>query len=436
MLKMIVKNLWSHRKDNGWIFIELIIVSIILWVLLDVSAVYLYNDTMSLGYDNNQLCKIDLVSYTPADVKYNSDYDSLDLRKEHVDRIMRKLKAQKGVENVTYQFTSWNYINSESNMTYHYISGNQSIDSLVKQVDVVRFIPGNNFFETYGMESVAGSPSAEELSKMDYGYSDIIVTEDYARRFFGDENAVGKKLYFINSNNDTIWSPIKGVLKDVRHQQFRPVNSLAFRPQYDSKEPEVTMTVRLLPNVDVEEFVKMLESSEDDFSSGNYYVFDVCTYNDLIRKVGDEYEIFNRLVFVLMIFFMINVGLGIMGTFWLQTRNRTRDAGVMRSFGATRWNIRKMLLGEGVVLSTIAVAIGCFIYYHVALEFPFLSKAFAIRYDEGFNIIDYWVTNFGEHFMIISLLCYVVVVLTVSIGIYIPARKISNVNPIDALREE
>ena len=204
MLKMIVKNLWSHRKDNGWIFIELIIVSIILWVLLDVSAVYLYNDTMSLGYDNNQLCKIDLVSYTPADVKYNSDYDSLDSRKEHVDRIMRKLKAQKGVENVTYQFTSWNYINSESNMTYHYGLGNQSIDSLVKQVDVIRFIPGNNFFETYGMESVAGSPSAEELSKMDYGYSDIIVTEDYARRFFGDENAVGKKLYFINSNNDTI----------------------------------------------------------------------------------------------------------------------------------------------------------------------------------------------------------------------------------------
>jgi len=195
MLKMIVKNLWTHRKDNGWIFIELIIVSIILWVLLDVSAVYLYNDTMSLGYDNNQLCKIDLVSYTPADVKYNSDYDSLDSRKEHVDRIMRKLKAQKGVENVTYQFTSWNYINSESNMSYHYVSGNQSIDSLVKQVDVIRFIPGNNFFETYGMGSVVGSPSAEELSKMDYGYSDIIVTEDYARRFFGDENAVGKKFY-------------------------------------------------------------------------------------------------------------------------------------------------------------------------------------------------------------------------------------------------
>lgn len=196
------------------------------------------------------------------------------------------------------------------------------------------------------------------------------------------------------------------------------------------------MVVRLLPDVNVNEFVKGIEASGDYYNSGNYYVFDVSSYNDMIRQIGSEYAVFNKIILALTIFFLLNVVLGIVGTFWLQTRNRTRDAGVMRSFGATRWNIRKMLLGEGVVLSTIAVAIGCFIYYHIALEFPFLSKAFAIRYDEGFNIIDYWVTNFGEHFMIISLLCYVVVVLTVSIGIYIPARKISNVNPIDALRDE
>lgn len=436
MIKVIIKNLWSHRKDNRWIFVELIIVSIILWVLLDVSAVYVYNDTMPLGYQNNHLCRIDLVEYGSSEAQYNVEYDNADSRKEHVDRIVRKLKAQKGVENVTYMFTSWNFINSESNMTYDYDLGNQAVDTMVEQVDVIRFIPGNNFFETYGMEAVDGSPSVEELSKMDYGYSDIIVTEDYARRFFGDENAVGKKLYFVNWNNDTIWSPIKGVLKDVRHQQFRPVNSLVFRPQYDSKEPEVTMVVRLSPDVDMNEFVKSIEASDDYYTSGNYYVFDVSSYNDMIRQVGNEYEIFNRLTFVLTIFFMINVGLGIMGTFWLQTRNRTRDAGVMRSFGATRWDIRKMLLGEGAVLSTIAVAIGCVIYYHIALEFPFLSKAFSMRYDEGYNIIDYWVTNFTEHFIIISLLCYIVVVLTVSVGIYIPARKISNVNPIDALRDE
>ena len=429
MIKVIIKNLWSHRKDNGWIFVELIIVSIILWVLLDVSAVYVYNDTMPLGYQNNYLCRIDLAEYGSSEAQYNAKYDNADSRKEQVDRIVRKLKAQKGVENVTYMFTSWNFINSESNMTYDYDLGNQAVDTMVEQVDVIRFMPGNNFFETYGMEAVDGSPSVEELSKMDYGYSDIIVTEDYARRFFGDENAVGKKLYFVNWNNDTIWSPIKGVLKDVRHQQFRPVNSLVFRPQYDSKEPEVTMVVRLSPDVDVNEFVKSIEASDD-------YVFDVSSYNDMIRQVGNEYEIFNQLTFVLTIFFIINVGLGIMGTFWLQTRNRTRDAGVMRSFGATRWDIRKMLLGEGVVLSTIAVAIGCVIYYQIALEIPFLSKAFSMRYDEGYNIIDYWVTNFTEHFIIISLLCYVVVVLTVSVGIYIPARKISNVNPIDALRDE
>lgn len=439
MWKVIIKNLWNHRKENGWIFTELIIVSIILWVLLDITTIHLYNESMPLGYDNDQLCVVSLSSYESSDPHYRAEYDSIDSRKEHIDRIARKFKANKEVEGVTYQFTSWNYINSESNMTYSFESGNKAVDSLVEQVDVLRFHSGNNYFETYGMETVEGSPSPEELSKMDYAYNDIIITEDYARRFFGEGNHVGKKLFFVNSNNDTIWCPIKGVLKDVRHQRFRPSHSIVYRPQLQPNSGEladVTMVVRLSPSADVDKFVKKIETSNEIYSSGNYYLFDVKSYNSLIAICGNEYGVLNRVILALTIFFLLNVGLGIVGTFWLQTRNRTRDAGVMHSFGATRWNIRGMLLGEGFVLSTVAAMIGCLLYYQVALEVPFLSNEFAIRGGLGFNEFDCWFTRFGEHFAIISLLCYAVVVATVSFGIYLPARKISNVSPIDALRDE
>ena len=94
-----------------------------------------------------------------------------------------------------------------------------------------------------------------------------------------------------------------------------------------------------------------------------------------------------------------------------------------------------MLLGEGFVLSTLAVIIGCLLYLQIALHTTFLGTTLGMFYDEGINMIDNWVLHFGEHFAIISLLCYVVILVTVLIGIYLPARNISNVNPIDALRD-
>ena len=35
MFKLIWKNLWARRRKNGWLLAELILVSIISWVVLD-----------------------------------------------------------------------------------------------------------------------------------------------------------------------------------------------------------------------------------------------------------------------------------------------------------------------------------------------------------------------------------------------------------------
>ena len=64
MWKIIFQNLWNRRKKNGWIFTELIIVTIILWVLVDVSAVYLYNKSLPLGYDADRLCMVSFRTYS------------------------------------------------------------------------------------------------------------------------------------------------------------------------------------------------------------------------------------------------------------------------------------------------------------------------------------------------------------------------------------
>ena len=437
MWKVIFHNLWSRRKKIGWIFAELVIVTMVLWVLVDVSAVYLYNKSIPTGYDNDRLCQVVIRSYTKESPMYKDEYATEEAYKENMERILRKIKSYDGVENATYVFTSWQYLGSESCSTYTIKSGDESVDSLVRAIHMMRFHPNTNYFETYGIETTKDSPSPEELSKLNFAWNDAIITEDVAKRFFGKKSALGKKLFFLDWKKDTIWCPIRAVVKDVRHQSYRPCCALMFRPMttlegYDYCQ----VVVRLKKGVDMDEFVyRFDEFMNKELNIGNFYAQVVQSLNNIIRYGERQYRSMNNITLILTVFFLLNLSLGVVGAFWLQTRSRVEEMGVLRTFGATKWNIRKMLLGEGFVLSTIAVVMGCILYLQIALRTEFLGTKLGMMMDKA-NMVECWIMHFGEHFGVVSLLCYVVIVLTVLVGIYIPARSISNVNPIDALRDE
>ena len=436
MWKVIFHNLWSRRKKIGWIFTELAIVTMILWVLIDVSTVFLYNKSLPNGYDNDRLCQVDIRTYSEDDSMYNEEYGTEEACNENIERILRKVRNYEGVENATYIFTSWQYLGTSGVQAYTIKSGNEAVDSLIKPIHVMRFHLNTNYFETYGIETAEGSPSPEELSKLNFAWNDVVVTEDVVKRFFGKENAVGKKLFFIDWKKDTIWCPIKAVVKDVRHQSYRPNSALIFRPLL---KPELydycKLVVRVKAGVDMSDFLKGFdEFVNKELNVGNFYAQKVESLNEIIRLTEVSYVTLNDITLILIVFFLINLSLGVVGTFWLQTRDRVEEMGVLRTFGATKWNIRIMLLGEGFVLSTLAVFVGCMLYLQIALHTELVGTSLGMLYDIGTNLTDSWILHFGEHFMIVSLLCYVVITITMLIGIYIPARSISNVNPIEALR--
>ena len=56
MLKLILKNLWARRRRNVWLLAELILVSIVTWIILDPVIVTTYDRSIPLGYDTHRLC--------------------------------------------------------------------------------------------------------------------------------------------------------------------------------------------------------------------------------------------------------------------------------------------------------------------------------------------------------------------------------------------
>lgn len=169
-----------------------------------------------------------------------------------------------------------------------------------------------------------------------------------------------------------------------------------------------------------------------ELRAGNLFARNVRSYEALITK-NESYDVtpMYRRNLAMAAFFLINLCLGVIGTFWLQTRTRREEVGVMLSFGGTPGYIVRLLMGEGAVLTFIAALTGCLLYLQYAVK-EGLERGRNWR-----QIIDEcWITDFTQHFLVVSLIVFSILLAVVLIGIYIPARKISHIPPTEALRDE
>ena len=132
---------------------------------------------------------------------------------------------------------------------------------------------------------------------------------------------------------------------------------------------------------------------------------------------------------ILAVFFLINLALGVTGAFWLQTRSRREEVGIMLSYGAAPGNICRLLMGEAAILASFAWLVGCLIYLQYGL-------AEGNWYEQGYVVPSLWINNFWLHYIVVSLIVYIIIIVVVLLGVFIPAYKISRIPPTEALRDE
>ncbi|MDE6573701.1 MAG: FtsX-like permease family protein [Muribaculaceae bacterium] len=434
MFRLIFKNLWNRRRAYAWLFIELIVVSALACAILDGGLISIHDANLPLGYDSDRLLIIEAGSIPEgADTFDASAADSVS-NVENQLRFVEKVKQMPGVVMVS-ELEQDGMLNCESTSMNSFYSGTEA-DSGANGILTTLFIPGTNYFETYGIKSVPGSPSPEELSARSYARKEFVITRSVAELFWPGENAVGKE--FINPRDSTVRYPVVGVVEDVRQKSHIRTNCLAFTTWRSGIEPAdyFQVLVRLDDTIDPETFATAF--SNDDarrLRTGNFYVKSLTPYADLIANVensaGATAE--RNMSIALAVFFLINLILGISSSFFLQTRRRIREMGVHLSFGATRRHITAMLMGEGLVMAAIAFIIGDILFLQWALKFGLSTGNFM----NGIcNPADTWASHFGQHFAILSGIVFILVIICVLIGTWLPARSLSRISPVEALRNE
>lgn len=432
MWKLIIKNIWCRRRRNGWLFAELVLVSVVTWIIMDPVIVLTHDLSLPLGYDANRLCLIDVATRSQQSALYDSlATDSASVVGNYF-RLVGKVKTRSDVEQAT-PILSFTYLNSLGNSTGYF-----KVDTLQCYAGFIWFLPGHHFFETYGIKAAEGSGSAEELSKAVYGANDVVVTCNLVENQFQGKQVKGQTIY-TSFNADTTYYRIAGVAENVRNRSFWRPYPMVFVPDYFISSRiirggDAKILVRLKPGISPEKFISDFRPwMVKNMKAGNQFARAVQSYPRLLQNMeyteGTSNKV--RLNIALSVFFGISLCLGVIGTFWLQTRKRSEEAGVMRSFGATPSYIMRLLLGEGVVLTTVAFLLGCFLYLQYAWKEGLYNGASWMEIKTS-----YWVSSFGPHFCIVSGIVYFLLLTIVLIGIWIPAYGISHTSPVDALRDE
>ena len=121
-------------------------------------------------------------------------------------------------------------------------------------------------------------------------------------------------------------------------------------------------------------------------------------------------------------FLLLNIFLGLLGTFWFRTHNAVRRIALHKAHGATDRAIFSRLLSEGILLLAIVTPVALLIDYNLAhLE---LTPGGTVRTLE-------W-----DRLLLCAAISFVLIALMIVIGIGIPARKAMKVQPAEALHDE
>lgn len=431
MFKLILKTLWSRRRRNGWLLAELIVVCIVSWAIFDPVIVVTHDRMIPLGYDADRLCLVSLNMYRPNAPGYDGQAtDSASLMQAY-SNLVQRVRNYPEVEHAT-PLLGWLYPNSQGLGSMTQVPAG---DSIVCRMRYIEFLPHTQFFETYGFRPAKGLTPAE-LSDYPYKERELVLSENTLETFFHTDSPQGCRFWQFYGQ-DTLYTDVVGATAAFRmYSDWQPI-PVAFVPMrtidLNYFPDHVKILVRLEEGVSMEQFLHRFHPwMVRELRAGNLYAQKVEPYRQLIarREYAGTTTLYQRNV-AMAVFFLVNLCLGVAGTFWVQTRTRREEVGVMLSYGATPGSIVRFLLGEGLVLTTVSTLVGCFLYLQYALS-EGLAKGQTGMETTG----SYWVQNFGQHFVIVSFIVYLVLLAVVLVGIYIPARRISSIPPTEALRDE
>jgi predicted permease len=321
-----------------------------------------------------------------------------------------QLATLPGVKSVSYSSFA---LMAGSSMDYTIYIGDSKSSVHVNWLNVAP-----DFFQTMHIPLLAGRTlSAQDLQNQRSlkNFRVAVVNESFARRYFGKQNPIGQTF---RVDSDAPSTQIVGVVGDAKYDHLRrDMRPIVFVPyvyiQASSNAGEFELRTALDPKAMIPE-IRAAVSRFDP----NLLVTDMKTQMEQIDRNIYQERLIANLSSLFALLALIVACVGIYGLLSYQVARRTQEIGVRLALGAQRWDVLRLVIRQGAILSVLGVLIG-------------IAAALAVtRYLQSF-LFGVEPTDPGT--IIAVVLGLIAVALLAS---YIPARRAMKTDPMVALRYE
>jgi putative ABC transport system permease protein len=238
-----------------------------------------------------------------------------------------------------------------------------------------------------------------------------IINETMAKLYWPNQDPIGRRLRIIVSP----WITVVGVVGDVHHNGLNtPPNPEIYLSHL--QEPQDALAVMLRTSNDP---LQLAAAARQELKALDKDQPVTITTMDQILSNSVAGQRFNALLLgIFAALALLLASVGVFGVINYSVAQRTREIGIRLALGAQRSDVFRLVVGQGLVLALIGVAVGSAGAF--ALTRLITGLLYGVSPTDGFT------------FGLVSLLVTGVAML----ACYLPARRATRVDPLVALRYE
>ncbi len=363
MLSHFFKLIWNRKRKHSLMILGIVISFVALFLVMTTFIYHFDNYLKPLGFDYHDVLYLNL----------GWSNQSAEEIAETIRQIQFMLDSYPEVENYALS-ESFVFIPSATSMDDYRSSG--------EEITIHQLRGGDKFPETMGFDLISGRWFSNEDDV--YTYQPIVVNQAAADALFPQEDPLGK---IITDDSQTTAADgsvtiteheyrIIGLIDDFRNggeltgskkRLFQRANLSGDIEWLDHSIGVFTrLMIRVKPGSDImleQRILREVENIAKDWTPT------IGRLEDARRSANRESMIIPTILGIICGFLVINVALGLFGMIWYRTNQRMAEIGLRRALGSTIGNIRQLIIGESMVLTSFGMVIGLFF----AVQFPMLG---------------------------------------------------------------
>lgn len=414
MKRKLIQQMRNEGRSNIWMMVELAIVAIVVWAMFIIIGAMLKLKYSRIDYPMDNIY-ISYIETVPEESDSFTPYPEGQGYGDDLQRIMDVLRNNPEVEIVgtgrnalPYTLNHYgNRLEMRFDTTVAYYGAN------IRQMD-------GNMARLIGLKGLQGETTEELAQMLERGE---MLISDYDRAWDPETQEKnpsrwkGRQAKFSWDSTQvfTVGAAVRGFRRYEYETFSNGIMILPVMPQQFPRE----VAVKVRPGHG-ENFMKSLRAS--DLEVGNVYLAGFQSLDDRRNAVNLRADTSQRNMMACVLFLLVAVFLGFLGSFWFRTQQRVPELAIRKVNGATSGSLFRRLISEGLLLLAVpAVVAG-------ATGTVLLWKADTSEYlpgiaDNGLYAIAFVATIAVMAAMIIA-------------GVWMPARKAMAIPPATALHDQ